>query len=262
LHLDGKRVVLTGAAGGMGNLIAAELNAHGARLVLTDMAAQPLLETVDRLGAEHTLVVADLCTSEGRGELVDACSDLGGIDLLINAAGMSDFAMVEQQSAARIELMIAINLTVPMLLCQALLPMLQTRDEAAIVNIGSTFGAIGHPGFAAYCASKSGLHRFTEALRRELADTQVEVFYIAPRAVQTKMNSAAVVELNREMGNTMDSPELAVSSLVRILSTRSAGDYYLGWPEKLFARLNGVLPGLVDGSLAKQLATIRRLARI
>jgi len=59
---------------------------------------------------------------------------------------------------------------------------LRSRSEAAVVNIGSTFGSIGHPGFATYCASKFGLRGFTETLRRELSDTGIQVFYIAPRA--------------------------------------------------------------------------------
>ena len=95
-----------------------------------------------------------------------------------------------------------------MLLCQGLLPLLRNRPEAAIVNIGSTFGSIGHPGFATYCASKFGLRGFTETLRRELADTEVQVYYVAPRATRTDMNSAAVVQLNEELGNAMDPPDV------------------------------------------------------
>jgi short-subunit dehydrogenase len=260
MQLEGKRIVLTGATGGMGALIASELAAIGAHLVLTDLNEQGLQQTATRLGPKHVVVAADLCTEAGRERLLQACRDLDGIDILINAAGISEYAMLEQQSAARIELMTTINLVVPMLLCQGLLPLLKTRSEAAIVNIGSTFGAIGHPGFASYCASKSGLRGFTEALRREFSDTGIKVFYIAPRATQTDMNSAAVVQLNKELGNTMDKPEVVVDSLLRMLGSKPGGDYFLGWPEKLFVRLNGLLPKVVDTALGKQLATIRRLA--
>jgi len=141
-----------------------------------------------------------------------------------------------------------------------MLPLLKTRAQAAIVNIGSTFGSIGHPGFASYCASKFGLRGFTEALRREVSDTNIQVFYIAPRAVQTDMNSAAVVQLNRELGNTMGEPAVVVDALLRLLTKNAGGDYFLGWPEKLFVRLNGLLPKVVDGALSKQLTTIKRLA--
>jgi short-subunit dehydrogenase len=215
---------------------------------------------VARMGDVPISVAADLCSADGRARLLEVCRDLGAIDILINAAGMSEYALLEQQSAERIELMTTINLIVPMLLCQGLLPLLTARPEAAIVNMGSTFGSIGHPGFASYCASKFGLRGFTETLRRELADTNVRVFYLAPRATLTDMNSAAVVELNRELGNTMDEPRVVVDSLLQILTKKSGGDYFLGWPEKLFVRLNGLLPQLVDTALGKQLATIKRLA--
>jgi short-subunit dehydrogenase len=260
MQLEGKTIVLTGAAGGMGEVIASELSTRGATLVLTDMNSERLAQIAGRLETRHLTVAADLCTEPGRAQLLEVCRGLPGVDILINAAGMSEYALLEQQSAARIELMISLNLVVPMLLCQGLLPVLKTRPEAAIVNIGSTFGAIGHPGFASYCASKFGLRGFTETLRRELADTRVAVFYIAPRATRTDMNSAAVVQLNEALGNTMDTPQVVVANLLHVLDAKPGGDYFMGWPEKLFVRLNGLLPGLVDNALGRQLATIKRLA--
>jgi len=260
MQLEGKRIVLTGAAGGMGGLIASALAGQGARLVLTDLNEVGLQKTAEHLGPEHVIVAANLCSADGREKLLDRCRELGDIDILINAAGMSEYALLEKQNAARIELMMTINLVVPMLLCQGLLPLLKSRPESAIVNIGSTFGSIGHPGFASYCASKFGLRGFTETLRRELADTGVQVYYVAPRATRTDMNSAAVVQLNKELGNAMDPPSVVVDSLLRLLTRKTGGDYFLGWPEKLFVRLNGLLPRLVDSALGKQLPTIKRLA--
>ena len=90
--------------------------------------------------------------------------------------------------------------------------------------------------------------------------TNVQVFYVAPRAMQTNMNSDSVVQLNETLGNAMDKPEVVVDHLLRVLSGKTDGDFFLGWPEKLFVRLNSVLPGLVDTALGKQLATIKRLA--
>ncbi len=261
MQLDGKTAVLTGAAGGMGALIAAALAERGCRLVLTDLNADALNALQARLGDGHLALAGDLCNAEDRERLREVCAKAGGIDLLINAAGISDFGLLEDVPPARLELLVQLNLTVPMLICQTLLPMLQQRDAAAIVNIGSTFGAIGHPGFAAYCASKAGLHGFTEALRRELSDSAVQVYYVAPRATRTAMNTSAVVQLNEALGNAMDPPEFVVAQLLRILEGKRGGDRYLGWPEKLFVRVNGLLPGLVDSALGKQLPVIKRLAR-
>jgi len=260
MQLEGKTVVLTGAAGGMGTLIARALSSQGARLVLADLNESRLQSLQEQLGDRHLSVAADLTTAEGRGELLRVCRELRSIDILINAAGISEYALLTAQKASRIQLMTTVNLIVPMLLCQELVPLLQRSPESAIVNLGSTFGGIGHPGFAVYCASKFGLRGFTESLRRELADTSINVFYLAPRATQTDMNSAAVVSLNRELGNAMDKPELVVTYLLSLLTDKPAGDYFMGWPEKLFVRINALLPRIVDSAIGKQLATIKRFA--
>jgi len=260
MQLEGKTAVLTGAAGGMGTLIAQALAARGTRLVLVDINAARLDALQQQLGDRHLSVAADLASSEGRAELIRVCRELRSINILINAAGISDYALLDRQAPGRIQLMTTVNLLVPMLLCQDFVPILQRSPESAIVNLGSTFGSIGHPGFAVYCASKFGLRGFTESLRRELADTSVDVFYLAPRATQTDMNSAAVVSLNRELGNAMDKPELVVEYLLHLLTEKRGGDYFMGWPEKLFVRVNALLPRIVDSAIAKQLATIKRYA--
>ena len=100
---------------------------------------------------------------------------------------------------------------------------------------------------------------FTEALRRELADTSVRVHYVAPRATRTGINTSAVERMNEELGVAMDPPELVAKAVCDMLAGGRA-EAVLGWPEKFFARVNGVLPRLVDGALRKQLPVIRRYA--
>ena len=128
-----------------------------------------------------------------------------------------------------------------------------------IVNIGSIFGSIGHPGFAAYCASKFGLKGFTEALQRELHGSSIRVLYLAPRATHTDLNSMAVTALNEALGNNVDSPEQVAKALMDILASKRR-QQYLGWPENLFVRLNGLFPGLVHNALVRKLHIIRHHA--
>jgi short-subunit dehydrogenase len=97
-------------------------------------------------------------------------------------------------------------------------------------------------------------------LRRELADTHVKVLYVAPRATQTSMNAAAVVELNRQLKVSMDDPQAVARQIVGAIEGERE-ELYLGWPEKLFVRLNSLLPRMVDQALRKQLPLIQRLAR-
>ena len=140
---------------------------------------------------------------------------------------------------------------------QALLAHLKSLPEARIINIGSVFGYIGYPSQVIYSASKFGLRGFSEALHRELAGTRIKVQHIAPRATRTTMNSGAMDDLNRELRNHVDDPDRVAEVVIAALSTGRINTV-IGWPEALFARVNALLPSLVDGALIKQLPVIRR----
>jgi short-subunit dehydrogenase len=100
--------------------------------------------------------------------------------------------LLEDINDSDTEQLFPIDIIAPILLCKALIPWLSTCDFAHIVNIGSTFGSNGYAGFASYSASKFSLRGFSEALRRELADSAIKVRYLAPRAVKTAFNEDAV----------------------------------------------------------------------
>ena len=259
MNLNNRRILLTGAAGGIGAAVAQALSLKGAQLLLVGRNEQVLESLAKKLVGEHQVVVADISTSEGREHIIKECHQCGGIDLIINLAGVLAFQFFDQQSESCIEQTLSTNLLAPMLLCNRLIPLLKQKTEAAIVNIGSTFGSIGHPGFTTYCASKFGLRGFTEALSRELADTKIKVFYLAPRATATDLNSNAITALNDELGNKVDSPEWVASELVSLLNSNKH-QRYLGWPEKLFVRLNALFPGIVHSALIKKIPIIRKFA--
>jgi short-subunit dehydrogenase len=248
------RALLTGASGGIGRAIAAALGPHCAELVLVGRDAARLAESAAAAGPAARTVVADLARAEGR----DAIS-LPGINLLINNAGAGDFGWLEGQSDATLARIVETNVLAPMQLTRRLLPELRRQPEAWIVNVGSIMGYLGYPGHAAYCASKFALRGFSEALRRELADGPVRVLYLAPRATRTAMNGAGICELNAELGVAMDDPALVARELLALLR-RPTHERLLGMPEAFFARLNQLLPGLVDYALRRQLPIIRRHA--
>ena len=117
----------------------------------------------------------------------------------------------------------------------------------------------GYPGFTAYSATKFALRGFTEALRRELADSKIGVHYFAPRATKTGMNASAVDRMNAELKVAMDPPAQVAVAACAMLEAGKTGVCF-GWPEKLFVHINALLPGVVDGSLRRQLPVIRRHA--
>jgi short-subunit dehydrogenase len=264
IGLHGTLIVLTGASGGIGAAIALRLASRGARLILVGRSAQRLQSVRDTLpacGQPHRCVAADLSTVAGRQAVCDELEALAQpLFGLVNCAGISHFSLLRDASPADIEAQLTTNITVPILLTQQLLPYLAAGQASRVVNIGSSFGGIGYPGFAAYCASKFALRGFTEALRRELADSTIQVAYLAPRATRTPLNSEAVSAMNASLGNTTDPAERVGRQVEAMLLAATMRDRAIGWPERLFLRVNAIFPRLVDGALRRQLVTIKHFA--
>ena len=127
---------------------------------------------------------------------------------------------------------------------------LLAQPAAQVICVGSALGAIGLPGFSVYSAGKFGLRGFAQALRRELAETPVAVQYLGPRTTKTAFNSEAVEAYNRATGTASDRPEQVAAELVALLES-GAGERFVGFPEKLAARINGLAPALLDGSFKR-----------
>ncbi|KQZ91489.1 SDR family oxidoreductase [Pseudomonas sp. Root562] len=260
MRLSEARVVLTGASGGIGLAIATALCASGAHVLAVARHREPLDALLKRYPNNLCWVGADLTVAAERREVQAEAESMGGINLLINAAGVNHFAMLEQLDDNEINAMLAVNISAPICLTKILLPMLKQADSAMVVNVGSTYGSIGYAGYANYCASKFALRGFSEALRRELADTRVSVLYVAPRATRTSMHSPAAQALNDALKANVDDPRTVATAVIHAIAG-DRRDLYLGWPERFFVHLNSLLPHLVDRGLRKQLPLIRRLSQ-
>lgn len=259
MQLSECRAVITGAGGGIGQALVARLCQGGARLLLVGRQGAALQGLEQRFPDQVEVVLADITDPSGRQAIASAARGFG-MNALINAAGVNRFSMLEEHDEDAIASLIGLNVTANLQLTRRLLPLLRLQPHALLVNLGSTFGSIGYPGFSAYCASKFAMRGFSEALRRELADTQVKVLYIAPRATRTSMNADNVVAMNDELKVAMDDPQTVADAVAQAIQ-REREELYLGWPEKLFVRLNSLLPRMVDQSLRKQLPIIQRFAR-
>lgn len=260
MRLSEARVVLTGASGGIGLAIADALCASGARVLAVSRHRDVLEPLLQRYPQHLAWVAADLTFLADRRKVLAAAESIGGMNLLINAAGINHFAMLEQLDDSEVNAMLAVNISAPICLTKLLLPLLKQADSAMVVNVGSTYGSIGYAGYASYCATKFALRGFSEALRRELADTRVGVLYVAPRATRTTMNSPAAQALNDALKANVDDPQTVASAVIHAIAG-DRRDLYLGWPERFFVRLNSLLPTVVDKGLRKQLPLIRRLSQ-
>ncbi|MDB5724224.1 MAG: short-chain dehydrogenase [Novosphingobium sp.] len=237
--LNGKTVLVTGAAGGIGTLVTRQLQAGGTRVVGIDRVPSPQADD---------MILADLGTYDGIATL---CEEIAfrPVDVLVNLAGIQYFGPLKDQPLDNLWTGYVINLIAPAMLSRAVLPGMKKRREGRIVNIGSVFGAIPFAHFASYSSAKAGLKGLSEALRRELAGTGIEVTHVAPRAVHTALNSDKVLAFAKLTKMNMDAPELVANRIVAAIA-KGEKNVVIGFPESLFVRINALVPGVVDRALA------------
>lgn len=186
--LRGKRVLITGGARRLGRAFSLALATHGADVVITsralDDAAKQTLDDVKAAGGRATLVRCDVTAPEQVTTAVgDAAAFLGGLDLLINNAGLFESASLEDLTAADWDRLYATNTRGPFLVAQAALPHLRASEDGRIVNIGSLGGLRPWVSHAHYCSSKAALHMLTETMAKAWAP-QVTVNCIAPGMIR------------------------------------------------------------------------------
>jgi len=263
---ENKICLVTGASGGIGRAISRELARAGYTVILQGRDLDKLIEIRKELGNNSHIVLGDLTNEKDRTRILNELFEYGDIDLLVNNAGVSCFSsFTDSDKAALVDLM-EVNLLSPMLFTHEFLSRLtitkinkQKVNEfnATVINVGSAFGSIGYPGFSLYCASKFGLRGFSESLSRELADSNIRVAYFAPRATKTHINSVKVDEMNKALGNSCDSPEFVANQFMVLLNSNKPRKF-VGWPEKVFSRLNGIFPEVVDKAIGSKLRKIKQ----
>jgi short-subunit dehydrogenase len=263
MNLDSQRVLVTGAGGGIGRALCAQLAARGAQLFLverTDDAVARLRSDLEETAPAAVAIAGDITQTEARQEILRTVNRaVGGVDVVVHLAGMLDFSAYADEDPGVIQSILKVNVEAPMLLTREVLPGMLAQGMGRVVTVGSMFGSIGFPCFAAYSATKFALRGFSEALRRELAGTGVGVTYVSPRAVRTALNPPVVHNMAEQGLMRMDEPQWVAEKIVRAIE-RDADDVYLGFPEGFFARLNGLLPRLVDRALIKQVPSLLRFA--
>ncbi|MGA1024433.1 MAG: SDR family oxidoreductase [Aquiluna sp.] len=257
-QLKGATVLITGASKGIGRAIALELADRCRRVIAVARDPQGLSTLTASVASRNIeTIVGDVCEPHTQRAILSAVQDINGLDVLINNAGTSLFKSFRHQTEQEIRSLMETNLIAPMLLTQALLPELLKRSSPEIIQIGSTFSQLGHPGYATYCASKAGLRLFSQALDRELADSTIRVRTFSPRATQTTINSDAAMNFMQSDGQSLDTPEAVGQMFCRFLESGQQ-DLQVGAPERFFVWLNQTAPDLVRRALAKKLTRMRQ----
>lgn len=251
MRLRGKVVLLTGATGGIGRPTALLLALEGARLALTARSEGPLraLEAeVIALGGEAAGFSADLRRAPDCARVVEeTVRRFGGLDALVNNAGVSILREAAEATDAEIEEMIDLDLLATIRVTRAALPALTARRESAIVNVSSFAGRVAAPYYSYYNAAKFGVAGLTEGWRRELRHQGVRVTLYLPAAVETPLLDRAPRERALGLGpaGVVLRPEEAAAAIVRSLK-RHPADVYTPFWNRWLAWLNLVAPALSD----------------
>ena len=186
--LKGKKSIVTGASGGLGSSIARALHAQGAEVVLSGTRTAPLEELAASLGERAHVVPCNLSELTTVDALPKTASELmGGVDILINNAGVTRDNIFMRMSDEEWQSVIDINLTSTMKLSRAVLRGMMKARWGRIINISSIVGATGNPGQANYAASKAGMIAMSKSLAAEVASRGITVNAIAPGFITSAM---------------------------------------------------------------------------
>jgi 3-oxoacyl-[acyl-carrier protein] reductase len=191
--LDGKVAFVTGGSRGIGLAIARTLASEGAHVAVTGKseahlsAARPAIEAAGPAAVE-TLKADVRRYADVERAIAAVVARFGGLDIVINNAGVGIFADVAEMSPEQWSEVIDTNLTGVFHVCHAVIPHLRRRGGGAIINISSLAGKNAFTTAAAYCASKSGLNAFSEALMQEVRYDNIRVSYIMPGSVATEFS--------------------------------------------------------------------------
>lgn len=186
--LTGRKALVTGATGGLGEAIARALHAQGAIVGLHGTREEKLKELAAELGDRTFIFPANLSDREAVKALGQkAEEDMGGVDILVNNAGITRDGLFVRMSDEDWDAVLNVNLTSVFNLTRELTHPMMRRRNGRIINITSIVGVTGNPGQANYCASKAGLIGFSKSLAQEIASRNVTVNCIAPGFIESAM---------------------------------------------------------------------------
>lgn len=192
-RLANNRILVTGAASGIGQATTLRLLDEGAAVVAADISADGLAKTRAEAGSNERLTTVEMNVGDETSVVNgvrSAVDTLGGLDSLVNAAGILRAAHTDQLSLDDWNQIIGVNLTGTFLVVREALPSLLTNPRSAIVNFSSTSASFAHPYMAAYAASKGGIQSFTHALALEYASKGLRAVCVAPGSIKSGITDA------------------------------------------------------------------------
>ena len=249
--IAGLRILITGASQGIGKALAEAAAARGAKVLVCARTIDLLQEVAEQIrarGGAIEVVRADITSPQDRQLLVEAAEKaFGGLDVLVNNAGIGATGHFADCSADRLRQIMEVNFFGLTETTRVLLPMLKKGNKPAIVNISSIAGKRGIPARSEYSASKFAVQGFSEALRAELAKDGVDVLVVSPGLTQTNFShnmieQKALVKLDHMRG--MSAEDVAAHTLKAI--EKGYNETTLTFQGKLMVLVSRFLPWVAD----------------
>jgi short-subunit dehydrogenase len=253
--IAGCRGILTGASSGIGRALAAELVRAGARLVVMARRPQRLHELAAELAGaagQIEILTGDVTLADVRhSAIARARETFGGLDLLINNAGVGAMGKFGEASPERLRQVMEVNFFAPAEMIRTALPLLKSGQRPIVVNVGSVLGHRGVPFCAEYCASKFALRGLSESLRAELFSLGIDVLLVSPARTRTEFFERALDAEQGRWPNLRGVPAEVVAR--RTVSAIRSGrhEIVVSASGKLMVWASRLVPRALDSILAR-----------
>jgi len=247
-----QRMMVIGHTGGIGKALIAKSRQEGWWVMGASRGSAPDAEPID------SELSVDITLPQDRRRLITAIVE-NEINVVVFAAGTPHFSSTASVSDSEIDRVLNCNLLAPMAITSGLLAdTANLFSVKTLLYVGSTVGDIGLPGYSAYGASKSGLHRYVESLRREMAGGQIAFKLIIPRATETKFNSALAAAYGSATGASVDTPEFVAQAIFGVITGKQATKS-VGSLESIFAKINQLFGAWIDFAFKKHALALKDL---
>lgn len=255
-ELTNLRAILTGASSGIGWYLAKTLSSKSVQLVVTARREDRLNELQSQIiasGGQCEIVVGDITEEATRAKLLEtATSVFGGLDILINNAGIGAMGRFDEADPHRLRTVFEVNFFSAVELIRAAIPLLRDGNQPLIVNISSVLGHRAVPLKSEYSASKFAMHGFSDALRAELVEDGIHVQLISPSTIDSDFFDSAIEDSTDKSWKKAGAmpPQRVANIIARVMRTNrheatlSIGGKSLVWLDRL-------LPSLADRIIAK-----------
>ncbi len=257
-ELHGRNVLITGASRGIGRCVAEKLALHDVKLTLAARTVTALNELADKLrkaGATVYPVPTDVTDAAQRERLVrEAVEKMGGLDILINNAGIASFGHFDTSSEAVLRNIMEVNFFAPAEIMRLALPHLSKGREPAILNVASVCGRRGLPGWTEHCTSKFGIVGLSEALRGEFARFDVDVLVVLPGLVKSEDLGRHLLRNEGRMQSLFENAQPAEEVADEVITSlqKNRKERPVGSQSKWLLKANKFFPRFVDRIMARK----------